>query len=182
MREIWWKMYIGPNVNYPLLLQDFNEIWIFSTDFRKLSNIKFHENPFTGKRVVLCGRMDRQTWRSWKSLFEILQKHLKKEVEQRVWTAGVWLGGRRISERHQLNWTFFLQGTQIPHLIPLSSFPVGEIVLGLLVSKFLTIKNTNVYCPYISPLDLFLDKWQPVHPLSHTPIFTLTFMHRASST
>jgi hypothetical protein len=29
--------------------------------FEKYSNIKFHENPFNGSRVVPCGRTDRQT-------------------------------------------------------------------------------------------------------------------------
>jgi len=31
--------------------------------FEKYSNIKFYENSPSGKRVVLCGRTDRQTWR-----------------------------------------------------------------------------------------------------------------------
>jgi len=33
----------------------------------KYSNIKFHENPSSGKRVVPCRHIDRQTqtWRSW---------------------------------------------------------------------------------------------------------------------
>jgi hypothetical protein len=32
--------------------------------FGKYSHIKFPENPSNGSRVVSCGRMDRQTWRS----------------------------------------------------------------------------------------------------------------------
>jgi hypothetical protein len=32
--------------------------------FEKLSNIKFHENPSSGSRVLPCGRTVGQTWRS----------------------------------------------------------------------------------------------------------------------
>jgi hypothetical protein len=33
----------------------------FWTDFREDSNIKFHENPFSGSHTDPCGRMDGQT-------------------------------------------------------------------------------------------------------------------------
>jgi len=32
--------------------------------FEKYSNIKFHENPSNGSRVVSCRWTERQTWRS----------------------------------------------------------------------------------------------------------------------
>jgi hypothetical protein len=42
-------------VKYPLFLSDFNVLWIFSTDFfLNYANIKFHQNPSSGSRVVLC--------------------------------------------------------------------------------------------------------------------------------
>ena len=49
--------------------------------FEKPSNIKFHENPFSGSRVVPCGqtngRADRQTRRSQYSLFAVLRARLE---------------------------------------------------------------------------------------------------------
>jgi hypothetical protein len=54
------KMYIGPRLQNPLL-SDCNETWIFWTDFRKYSLIKFHlKNPSSESRVS-CGQMDRRT-------------------------------------------------------------------------------------------------------------------------
>jgi hypothetical protein len=53
-------MYMGLHVNYPLFSSDFNETWIFATDFRKktLKNIKFHKNRCSGNRGVPCGQID----------------------------------------------------------------------------------------------------------------------------
>ena len=52
-------MYIGLHVENPLFLSDYNETWIFSTDFRKKSsNIKFYKNPSSGSGVFPCGRTD----------------------------------------------------------------------------------------------------------------------------
>jgi len=61
-------MYTGLHVKYPLFLPDFNETWIFSTDFRKKNSyIKFHKNPSGWRRVVPCGQ----------SFAAILRKRLK---------------------------------------------------------------------------------------------------------
>jgi len=54
-------MCIGFHVTYPVFWSDFTKTWIFWTDFRKSSNIRFHENPSRGSRVVPCGQTDRQT-------------------------------------------------------------------------------------------------------------------------
>jgi len=38
---------------------DIKEIWIFSTDFHEVPNIKFHNNPFSDKQANTCGQTDR---------------------------------------------------------------------------------------------------------------------------
>ena len=66
-------------VKYAIFLSDFNEIWIFSADFKKkCSNIKFHENSLSESKVFhVDGQTDRQTGRQadrhdkTKSLFTI---------------------------------------------------------------------------------------------------------------
>jgi len=40
---------------YPPFLSDFHETVIFSTDLKKNTVIKFHENPSSGRRVIPCG-------------------------------------------------------------------------------------------------------------------------------
>ena len=52
------------SVKYRLVLSDCNETWIFWTVFfffEKYTNIKFHENPSSGSRVVLYRRTDGRT-------------------------------------------------------------------------------------------------------------------------
>jgi len=45
----------------PITLSDFNEAWIFKTDFWKSSNIRFRINPCSGSRVLPRERTDGQT-------------------------------------------------------------------------------------------------------------------------
>ena len=76
--NVYWS-----SLTYPLFLSHFNETWIFSTDFRKILNIKFHERPFSGSRVVPCGRTERQTDRTkvilaLRKFCERAQKHNTK--------------------------------------------------------------------------------------------------------
>ena len=54
---------IGLHVKCPLLLPDFNETWILSTDFQKISNLM--KIPFSMNGAVPCGQTDRQIWRSF---------------------------------------------------------------------------------------------------------------------
>jgi hypothetical protein len=53
---IWSKMCIGLHAKCPSFLSDFNETWIFSTDFRR-KKLKC-QNPSSGSPVVPCGRTD----------------------------------------------------------------------------------------------------------------------------
>jgi hypothetical protein len=58
------RLYAHPvhwfSCNVPLFLSDFNNNFIFSTYFRKNSNIEFHENMFSGRTVYVWGRADGQ--------------------------------------------------------------------------------------------------------------------------
>jgi hypothetical protein len=59
--EILSQMYIDLHIKYPLSLPDVNETWFFPKEFRRVANIKFQQNPFSGSRVVPYGRTDRRT-------------------------------------------------------------------------------------------------------------------------
>ena len=43
---------------YQLFISDFNETRISSTDFQKISNNKFYQNPPSRSQVVSCGQTD----------------------------------------------------------------------------------------------------------------------------
>ena len=52
-------MYIGLHVRYPLFLFVFNELESPLQILEKYSNIKFDENPSSGRQVVPHGQTDR---------------------------------------------------------------------------------------------------------------------------
>ena len=68
-------MYIGHHVKYPFRLSYFNEIWILSTNFRKIPIYPL-EHQSSGSWVVPRGRTDGQTWRRYPSLFAIMRTRL----------------------------------------------------------------------------------------------------------
>ena len=51
-------MYMRLQVKHPLFLPDFNQTCPFSTDFRYISNTKFHQTPSGRSRVVPCCRSE----------------------------------------------------------------------------------------------------------------------------
>jgi len=58
LNDIWYNMYIGLHVKYPLFLLDLYKTQFFRNIFAKYSIIKFHENPFSDSRVIPCGLSD----------------------------------------------------------------------------------------------------------------------------
>ena len=46
------EIYTRLHLKYPLLLSDFKELLIFSTDFRKILRIQINDNPSHGSRVA----------------------------------------------------------------------------------------------------------------------------------
>jgi hypothetical protein len=51
--------HLCPYINRPLFVSDFNKkLLCFDTFYKKATTINFHENPFSGFRVVSCVQMD----------------------------------------------------------------------------------------------------------------------------
>jgi len=68
-------MYIDLRVKYPLFLSDFNETWIFLTDFRKILN--YHMSWKSAQWEPSCSmRTGGQTWRSLKPFLAIVPTRL----------------------------------------------------------------------------------------------------------
>ena len=79
LSEIWSKVYIGRHVKCPLFLSDFNETWIFSTDFRKILSFQFYWKSMKWEQRCSM-RTDGQTdvhdeTKTWFSQF--FEPHLK---------------------------------------------------------------------------------------------------------
>jgi hypothetical protein len=94
----WSKTYIGIHVKYTLLLSDFNEIWIFATDFRKI--LKYYENLFSASRVV---HADGQTNQQTEALSSILRRRLKIQT---VYTQGHFFQGNTKIKAIAADWQF----------------------------------------------------------------------------
>ena len=73
-------MCIYVHIKHPLFSSDFEENWIFSTDFKNCTNISFYESPPCGSRVVLCRLTDGQIWLRMESPFAILRTRLKTRI------------------------------------------------------------------------------------------------------
>ena len=73
-------------VLYPLFLSDFIKIEFSQHSFEKYSNVKSHENPSNGSRVVLCGQTDRH-YESYSRFSNISNAPIKEERSFVVLTA-----------------------------------------------------------------------------------------------
>ena len=76
--------YFGLHVKCPVLLSNFNQIWIFSTYFHTRPQYPFPKNPSSAHRTDTCRprnwqtwqsytETDRQTWQSYYALFIHMQ-------------------------------------------------------------------------------------------------------------
>ena len=68
-KPLLWRIYVAGNnetyldrhVKYPILLFDFENIWVSPKIYIKVPNIKFHENPSRRSRTNTYGQTDGMT-------------------------------------------------------------------------------------------------------------------------
>jgi len=56
IKSVYWSPYKVPVI---YVSQTLVKLELSGQIFEKYSNINFHENPYSGRRVVSCGRTDR---------------------------------------------------------------------------------------------------------------------------
>jgi hypothetical protein len=74
-------MYVGLHVQYPLFYQILIKLNFFDKYSKNDPNIKFHENPSSGRRVVTRGRTDGHRHDQGNRRFVILRTRHKTETE-----------------------------------------------------------------------------------------------------
>jgi hypothetical protein len=84
---------MGSHVNYPLFLSDFNETWIFWTNFRKVLKYQISCNPSIGSRVVPYGRTDMTKLiiavRNFSNASKIFQTKVVEKIETHFMSSNV---------------------------------------------------------------------------------------------
>jgi len=72
------KMHIDLHIMYPFFGPILTKLEFSRQIFEKYSNVKFHENPSGGSRVVSCGRTDKVTLKvAFRNFVNALKNGLK---------------------------------------------------------------------------------------------------------
>jgi hypothetical protein len=83
-------MYIGLHVRYRYSFQFLRKLEFSRQIVEKYSNIKFHENPSSGNRVVPCGETDRHTDMTKITVFHYFAKPPKKNAQTEYYVVESW--------------------------------------------------------------------------------------------
>jgi len=148
------KKYVDFHVKYPLFLSDFNEIWIFSTDFRKIPNYQISWNLSSGNLVIPCRQRHEANSRSLQ-----FYEHLKKTHHINEWMQDL------VGEVKQLSLVGRLRMSGAHLFFPLHVFVAWtRTVLPLQafshsLEKHVVVSSCPSVCAYVSvrlPMDDFL--------------------------